>query len=278
MSSTHESDNALRSIVREIVTEANQARTRYRNKLLKIQDGLPDDGPKVVPVESQPRPQSNENKDATGGKSKPNIDRLMQSPPYRITETLAAFVVRAVIMDPQYNFDISQQLNRNEVDRLIQVIFISLLVCVDVVFKICVDKIIQNQDQVYETIKMQVYFDTNFPVQNEFLRAEKQNRLQSALNVLQAIHDTKTRSVPALEGMFCLNVFVSIILFVALYRKVVSYVLLLGNNGSPTDLTVVRETTGTCPLIFFSSIIGCSCTGICLSGIGTSGIHEYDQE
>ena len=35
-----------------------------------------------------------------------------------------------------------------------------------------------------------------------------------------------------------------IIVFTALYRKIVSYVLLRSGLGSPTDIGVVREATG----------------------------------
>ena len=51
----------------------------------------------------------------------------------------------------------------------------------------------------FETIKMQVYFDTNFPVQMDFLRAEKQAKAP-ALNILREIHEAKMKTVPAIEG------------------------------------------------------------------------------
>ena len=38
-----------------------------------------------------------------------------------ITETLAAFLVRSVVLDPRNEFRIERDLPRNEVDRLIQV-------------------------------------------------------------------------------------------------------------------------------------------------------------
>ena len=38
--------------------------------------------------------------------------------------------------------------------------------------------------------------------------------------------------------------FISNVVFIALYRKIVSYVLLRSGLGSPTDIGVVREATG----------------------------------
>ena len=42
--------------------------------------------------------------------------------PFHVTETLAAFTVRAVVLDPKNNFRISDELSKDEVNRLINVI------------------------------------------------------------------------------------------------------------------------------------------------------------
>jgi hypothetical protein len=67
-----------------------------------------------------------------------------------IRDTLAAFMIRAVVLDPKYQFNIQHEMNNDEVQRLIQT---------------CVNKITDCNDIEMETIKMQVYFDTNFPSQ-----------------------------------------------------------------------------------------------------------------
>lgn len=65
----------------------------------------------------------------------------------------------------------------------------------------CVERIIRTDDQAFETIKMQVYFDTNYPVQLDFLRAEKQSRVQESHKLVSEIHETKAKSVSVIEGI-----------------------------------------------------------------------------
>ena len=108
-----------------------------------------------------------------------------------------------------------------------------------------------------ETIKMQVYFDTSFPVQMDLLRAEKKVKAQ-ATKILRQIHDAKTKSVPAIEGKrpqtetetgrereTWVRAIRNSPIPVALYRKIVSYLLIMSNQSSITDLAVVREASGT---------------------------------
>ena len=45
--------------------------------------------------------------------------------PFQITETLAAFMIRAVVLNPKYDFDVSKEMSRSDVDRLINVFTIS---------------------------------------------------------------------------------------------------------------------------------------------------------
>ncbi|KAI8822053.1 uncharacterized protein EV422DRAFT_566477 [Fimicolochytrium jonesii] len=137
-----------------------------------------------------------------------------------ISETLAAFMVRAVVLDPRYDFRIERELGRDEVDRLI---------------KCCVDKITLTNDPVMETVKMQVYFDTNFPAQADFLHKEKQSRISACAVLLREIVEVRTKAIPVYE---------------ALYRKIVSYLLLRSHVGNPTDMRVVREATAGLESVF----------------------------
>ncbi len=44
--------------------------------------------------------------------------------PYQVTDTLAAFMIRSVALNPQYQFTVSKEMSREEVDRLIDVLHI----------------------------------------------------------------------------------------------------------------------------------------------------------
>ncbi|KAI8930132.1 hypothetical protein BC831DRAFT_547026 [Entophlyctis helioformis] len=141
-------------------------------------------------------------------------------PPFHVTETLAAFLIRAVVLDPHNGFRIEHELSREEVDRLIS---------------LCVDKITTQDDPVQETVRMQVYFDTNFPAQNDFLHKEKLTRIDACSVLLREILDVKSKSLSAYE---------------ALYRKIVSYVLLRTHVGNATEVRVVREATAALESVF----------------------------
>ncbi|KAI9095273.1 hypothetical protein DFS34DRAFT_662809 [Phlyctochytrium arcticum] len=137
-----------------------------------------------------------------------------------VTETVAAFIVRAVVLDPRNSFRIEEELGRDEVERLI---------------KICVDRITAPDSPVIEAVKMQVYFDTNFPAQSDFLHKEKISKTQACAPLLREIVDVKTKAIAVYE---------------ALYRKIVSYLLLRSHVGSPTDMRVIRETTAALESVF----------------------------
>ncbi|RKO92289.1 hypothetical protein BDK51DRAFT_24518 [Blyttiomyces helicus] len=140
--------------------------------------------------------------------------------PAHITDTLAAFMVRAVVLDPRCDFRIEDELTRDEVERLI---------------KISVDRIISVNSPVMETVRMQIYFDTNFPVQADFLHREKVARLNAAIPILREITEVKTKTISVYD---------------ALYRKIVSFLLHRGNAGNPTDIRVVREATAALESVF----------------------------
>ncbi|KAJ3168655.1 hypothetical protein HDU88_001548 [Geranomyces variabilis] len=140
--------------------------------------------------------------------------------PVIVTETLAAFLVRAIVLDPRNDFRADKELGRDEVDRLIQ---------------LCVDRITVKNTPVMETVKMQVYFDTNFPAQADFLHKEKQSHINACAPLLRDICEVKVKAIAVYE---------------ALYRKIVSYLLLRSHVGGPTDMRVVREATAGLESVF----------------------------
>ncbi|KAJ3097053.1 hypothetical protein HDU97_005312 [Phlyctochytrium planicorne] len=140
--------------------------------------------------------------------------------PYTVSDTLAAFIVRAVVLDPRNDFRIERELSKDEVQRLIT---------------LCVEKIVELNAPTMETVKMQVYFDTTFPAQADYLHREKMSRIASCAGTLREITEIKQKTVAVYE---------------VLYRKIVSYILLKSSVGNPTDIRIIREATAALESVF----------------------------
>ncbi|XP_055492025.1 cilia- and flagella-associated protein 206 isoform X2 [Leucoraja erinacea] len=145
---------------------------------------------------------------------------------HSISETLVAFMVKAVVLDPRYEFNVDRRLTKTDVNKLIM---------------ICVDRLLEADRPSLDTIKMQIYFDMNYTSRAEFL-AEHRSVLESRLApVCREITDCRARSREEFE---------------CLYRKIVSYVLLQSGLGSPTDIGVVREATAALQSVFPQTELG----------------------
>ncbi|XP_070589280.1 cilia- and flagella-associated protein 206 isoform X4 [Erythrolamprus reginae] len=64
-----------------------------------------------------------------------------------VSETLVAFLVKSVVLDPRNGFNVDKTLTKVDVQKLIQ---------------LCVDRILDVKNPSLNTIKMQVYFDMNY--------------------------------------------------------------------------------------------------------------------
>lgn len=143
-----------------------------------------------------------------------------------VSETLVAFMVKAVVLDPANEFNVDRTLTKEDVQKLI---------------KICVDRLLDNRAPALDTVKMQVYFDMNYTTRNDFLE-EHRRVLESRLQpVIREITDSRARTREELES---------------LYRKIVSAVLLRSGLGSPTDIAVVREATAALQSVFPQTELG----------------------
>jgi hypothetical protein len=143
-----------------------------------------------------------------------------------VSETLAAFLVKATVLNPDQEFSSDRPLTKEDVHRLIAV---------------CVDKLMETSSPGLDLVKMQVHFDMNYTKRNDFLEEHRQlleGRLQP---ITREITDTRARSKDELEG---------------LYRKIVSYILLRSGLGSATDIIVVRETSAALQSVFPPSELG----------------------
>ncbi|ELU04875.1 hypothetical protein CAPTEDRAFT_163417 [Capitella teleta] len=143
-----------------------------------------------------------------------------------VSETLVAFMVKAVVLDPRNEFNVDRTLTKEDVQKLI---------------KICVEKLMDNRSPALDTVKMQVYFDMNYTTRSDFLE-EHRRVLESRLQpVVREITDSRARTREELES---------------LYRKIVSAVLLRSGLGSPTDIAVVREATAALQSVFPQTELG----------------------
>ena len=71
-----------------------------------------------------------------------------------MSETLVAFIVKSVVLDPYNNFQVDRVLASEDVQRLIE---------------LCVKRLLDSKSVSLDTIKMQVYFDMNYTTREEFL-------------------------------------------------------------------------------------------------------------
>ncbi|XP_066277480.1 cilia- and flagella-associated protein 206-like [Branchiostoma lanceolatum] len=143
-----------------------------------------------------------------------------------VSETLVAFMVKAVVLDPNNEFNVDRTLTKDDVQKLI---------------KICVERLLDTRSPALDTVKMQVYFDMNYTTRADFLEEHRRVLEQRLQPVVRDITDSRARTREELES---------------LYRKIVSAVLLRSGLGSPTDIAVVREATAALQSVFPQTELG----------------------
>ncbi|GFR85704.1 cilia- and flagella-associated protein 206 [Elysia marginata] len=143
-----------------------------------------------------------------------------------VSETLVAFMVKAVVLDPANEFNVDRTLTKDDVQKLI---------------RLCVDRLMDTRSPALDTVKMQVYFDMNYTTRADFLDEHRRVLESRLLPVIREITDSRARTREELES---------------LYRKIVSAVLLRSGLGSPTDIAVVREATAALQSVFPQTELG----------------------
>ncbi|KAG7460646.1 hypothetical protein MATL_G00200970 [Megalops atlanticus] len=145
---------------------------------------------------------------------------------HNVSETLVAFMVKAVVLDPRNQFNVDRTLTNNDVLKLIE---------------LCVDRLVDERSPALDTIKMQVYFDMNYTSRREILEEHQRMLPARLLAVSREITDCRARSREELD---------------TLYRKIVRYMLLHSGVGSPTDVNTVREVTAALQSVFPQTELG----------------------
>jgi hypothetical protein len=101
-------------------------------------------------------------------------------------------------------------------------------------------RLARTDDPETECVKMQVYFDSTFPQQADYLHREKQARKNTSGAILREITDWAAGpgSRVARTGTSAAGGALEL-----LYSKMVGYVLLKSAMGNPNDVNVAKETT-----------------------------------
>ncbi|XP_043075108.1 cilia- and flagella-associated protein 206 isoform X2 [Puntigrus tetrazona] len=137
-----------------------------------------------------------------------------------LSETLIAFMVKSVVLDPRNRFNVDRTLTKRDVQKLIE---------------LCVDRLMDQTSSTLNTIKMQVYFDMNYTSRREFLEVQQKVLKARLLSLSREITDSRAKTRDDLKN---------------LYGKIVSYVIQCSNLGSATDINTVRETTAALQSVF----------------------------
>ncbi|XP_056621039.1 cilia- and flagella-associated protein 206 [Triplophysa dalaica] len=137
-----------------------------------------------------------------------------------LSETLIAFMVKAVVLDPRNHFNVDRTLTKQDVKKLIE---------------ICVNRLMDEDSPTLNTIKMQVYFDMNYTSRREFADIQQKIQQSHVQSLSRDVTDTRARSREELHH---------------LYTKIVSYIIQRSNLGSNTDINTVRETTAALQSVF----------------------------
>ncbi|KAF7694489.1 cilia- and flagella-associated protein 206 [Silurus meridionalis] len=136
-----------------------------------------------------------------------------------VSETLAAFMVKAVILDPKNLFNVDRPLTK-DVEKLIE---------------LCVNRLLDQKSPALDTIKMQVHFDMNYTSRREFVEEHRKVSQMCLLSVCREITDSRAKSRDELD---------------ALYRAVVMYVLQSSSLGSTSDPNNIQEATAALQSVF----------------------------
>ncbi|XP_060762323.1 cilia- and flagella-associated protein 206-like [Neoarius graeffei] len=137
-----------------------------------------------------------------------------------VSETLTAFMVKAVVLDPRNLFNVDRTLTKQDVEKLIE---------------LCVNRLMEQKSPALDTIKMQLHFDMNYTSRREFVEEHQKVAQMRLLPTCREITDSRAKSRDELD---------------ALYYRMVTYVILRSGLGSDSDVTNVQEATAALQSVF----------------------------
>nr|CAD7459279.1 unnamed protein product [Timema tahoe] len=125
-----------------------------------------------------------------------------------------SLMIKLMFLNPQHGFISDRPLSREDVQKLIQ---------------LCVEKLSEKNSSSLATIKMQVYFDTNSAPREEIISKNCEAIKTSTAPLIKEIIETTAKTKEDLEK---------------LYRKIVVAVIISSGLGNPTNVGVLKESTG----------------------------------
>ncbi|KAJ0061289.1 hypothetical protein NL108_014815, partial [Boleophthalmus pectinirostris] len=144
---------------------------------------------------------------------------------HEVSETLAAFMIKAVVLDPKNGFDVDCTLTSHDVQKLTE---------------ICLQRLTERCPFL-DTVKMQVYFDLNYTTRREFV-TEIHHVVESKLSPLsREITDSRVKTRDQVE---------------TLYHKITHYMLLRSGMASPSDTDALHQTTAALQSVFPQTELG----------------------
>ncbi|CAL8103925.1 unnamed protein product [Calicophoron daubneyi] len=143
-----------------------------------------------------------------------------------VSETLVAYIVKAVVLDPESDFLPDKPLTKHDVQKLV---------------KMCVDRLLDRESPSLDTMKMQVFFELNHLERNEFLEEHHRVMEQMLEAVMLEAIEVRAKTREELEDV---------------YRKIIAAVLMRSGLGAPTNVEVVRETTAALQSVFPQTDVG----------------------
>ncbi|XP_075940902.1 cilia- and flagella-associated protein 206 [Anarhichas minor] len=143
-----------------------------------------------------------------------------------VTDTLVAFMVKAVVLDPRNGFNVDRTLTKQDVQKLKE---------------LCLDKLMDQCSPSLDTIKMQVYFDMNYTSRREFLEEIHRVAESRPSAVSREITDSRVKTRDESD---------------ALYRKIITYIQLRSGMGSPTDDNALHEAAAALQSVFPQTELG----------------------
>ena len=131
----------------------------------------------------------------------------------QVSDTLAAFMARAVVLENTAQFPLDKELNENDVQELI---------------KLSTERLVEQDSPSLETVKMQVGFDTARMLESEQLERARVERDQREAAFIREVSETRLKPGNDVEAL------------TALYRKIFNFLVVRAGLEPGADRSAER--------------------------------------
>jgi len=141
----------------------------------------------------------------------------------QVSDTLAAFLARAVVLENSAQFPLDKELNESDVQELI---------------RLSTERLVEQDAPSLETVKMQVAFDTARMVESEKLECARLAREQRENQYIRDVADTRLKPGNDVEAL------------TALYRKIFNFLVVRAGLELGADRPAEREIAAALESVF----------------------------